>query len=86
MVKGRVIRTTLIAFSYAKENKTLLGTNFLQNAGFVLNLKHSDWFFSDSPHQTYDFIKEVIIQEVKSRHNLEENTCLLAMSKVKSDA
>ncbi|GFQ85268.1 tetraspanin [Trichonephila clavata] len=46
-------------------------------AGIVLNLRHRNWFFSDSPHRTYDFVKEAIIQEVQSRPNLEENTCLL---------
>ncbi|GFS49776.1 hypothetical protein NPIL_418661 [Nephila pilipes] len=30
-----------------------------------------------SPHRTHDFVKEVIIQEVQSHPNLEENKCLV---------
>ncbi|GFR16581.1 retrovirus-related Pol polyprotein from transposon opus [Trichonephila clavata] len=76
-LEERVIRTQLIILPYAKGNRTLLGMDFLQKAGIVLNLRHRNWFFSDSPHRTYDFVKEAIIQEVQSRPNLEENTCLL---------
>ncbi|GFQ78780.1 transposon Ty3-I Gag-Pol polyprotein [Trichonephila clavata] len=76
-LEERVIRTQLIILPYAKGNRTLLGMDFLQKAGIVLNLKHRNWFFSDSPHRTYDFVKEAIIQEVQSKPNLEENTCLL---------
>ncbi|GFU15449.1 uncharacterized protein NPIL_556131 [Nephila pilipes] len=35
--------------------------DFLQKSGIVLN-----WFFRDSSHRTYDFVKEVIIQEVQT--------------------
>ncbi|GFQ85473.1 retrovirus-related Pol polyprotein from transposon opus [Trichonephila clavata] len=76
-LEERVTRTQLIILPYAKGNRTLLGMDFLQKAGIVLNLKNRNWFFSDSPHRTYDFVKEAIIQEVQSRPNLEENTCLL---------
>ncbi|GFS99302.1 hypothetical protein NPIL_185611 [Nephila pilipes] len=77
VIEGRVIHTRLIALLYAKGNPTLLGVDFLQRAGILLNLKLRNWFFSDSPHRTYDFVKEVIIQEIQSRSNLEENTCFL---------
>ncbi|GFT35925.1 transposon Tf2-6 polyprotein [Nephila pilipes] len=63
--------------TYAKGNRTLLGMDFLQKAGIVLNLQHNNWFFSDSLQRMYDFAKEVIVQEVQSRPNIEENTCLL---------
>ncbi|PRD19489.1 UNVERIFIED_CONTAM: hypothetical protein NCL1_57192 [Trichonephila clavipes] len=55
----------------------------LQKAGIVLNLKHQNWFLCDTHRQIYDFVKEVIIQEVQSRPDLEENTCLLHKDKVK---
>ncbi|GFQ64497.1 transposon Tf2-6 polyprotein, partial [Trichonephila clavata] len=76
-LEGRVIRTPLIALPYAKGNRTLLGMDFLQKAGIVQNLRHRNWFFCDTPCRTYDFVKEVLIQEVQSLLNLEENTCLL---------
>ncbi|GFU19867.1 hypothetical protein NPIL_639091 [Nephila pilipes] len=65
-LEGRVIRTPLIALPYAKENPTLLGMDFLQKAGIVLNLKHRNWFFRDSPHRTYDFVRAVIKSKVDS--------------------
>ncbi|GFU58056.1 hypothetical protein NPIL_295491 [Nephila pilipes] len=49
-LEGRVIRTPLIALSYAKGNRTLLGIDFLQKSGIVLNLNHRNWLFIDSPH------------------------------------
>ncbi|GFT84050.1 uncharacterized protein TNCV_1149401 [Trichonephila clavipes] len=79
----RVIRTPLIALPYAKENQTLLGMDFLQKADIVLNLKHRNWFFNDTPRRTFDFVKEAIMQEVQSRPNLEENICLLREDEVK---
>ncbi|GFS36405.1 CCHC-type domain-containing protein [Nephila pilipes] len=82
-LEGRVIRTPLIALPYAKGNRTLLGMDFSQNVGFVLNLKHLNWFFCDSPHRTYDFVKEVIVLLVQSRPNIEENACLLRNGKAK---
>ncbi|GFS34183.1 transposon Tf2-6 polyprotein [Nephila pilipes] len=77
-LEGRVICTPLIALIYAKGNQTILGMDFLQKDYIVLNLKHRHWFFSDSTHRTYDFVKEVVFQEVQSRPNIEENTCLLS--------
>ncbi|GFQ87254.1 uncharacterized protein TNCT_599831 [Trichonephila clavata] len=50
---------------------------FTKSWHIVLNLRHRNWSFSDSPRRTYNFVKEIIIQEVQSRLNLEENTCLL---------
>ncbi|GFR24598.1 hypothetical protein TNCT_602111 [Trichonephila clavata] len=39
-LEERVIRTQLIILPYAKGNRTLLGMDFLQKAGIVLNLRH----------------------------------------------
>ncbi|GFU26987.1 hypothetical protein NPIL_115671 [Nephila pilipes] len=60
-LEGRVIRSPLTVLPYAKGNQTLLGMNFLQKSGIVLNLKQRNWFLSDSPNRTYDFVKEVIV-------------------------
>ncbi|GFS65076.1 transposon Ty3-I Gag-Pol polyprotein [Nephila pilipes] len=46
-LEGRVIRSPPIALPYVKGNRILLEMDFLQNAGIVLNLKHSHWFYSD---------------------------------------
>ncbi|GFT01334.1 retrovirus-related Pol polyprotein from transposon 297 [Nephila pilipes] len=76
-LEGLVIRIPPIALSYAKGNRTIFGMHFLQTAGIFLNLKHRNWFFSDSPHEHMIFFKEIIIQEVKSRPNIGMNTYLM---------
>ncbi|GFT14744.1 uncharacterized protein TNCV_99421 [Trichonephila clavipes] len=81
--EGQVIRTPLLTLPYSKGNRTLLGIEFLQKARIVLNLRHRNWFLCDTPRRTYDFVKELILQEVQSRPSLEENTCLLREDEVK---
>ncbi|GFS75714.1 hypothetical protein NPIL_67081 [Nephila pilipes] len=56
--EGRVIRRPLIALPYVKGNRTLLGMDFLQKVGIVLNLKRRNWFFSDSPHRTKKLLSQ----------------------------
>ncbi|GFR28945.1 hypothetical protein TNCT_515391 [Trichonephila clavata] len=81
-LEERVIRTQLIILPYAKGNRTLLGMDFLQKAGIVLNLKHRNWFFSDSPHRTYDFVKEAIFKKSKADLTLRKIHAYCVMMKV----
>lgn len=76
-LEGRTIKTNLIALPHAKENRTLLGTDFLQDAGVVLDLKGRKWFFKDVPHRKYDFGEETNLCDIKSTLNVESNTCKL---------
>ncbi|GFS63212.1 retrovirus-related Pol polyprotein from transposon 297 [Nephila pilipes] len=81
-LEGHVIRTPLIALSYAKGNQTLLEMDFLQKAGIVLNLKHCNWFFIDLIHRTCDFVNEVIIKMSKADLILRKIHAYLLMRKV----
>ena len=39
----------------AKQNRTLLGVDFLETAGIVLNIPQRYWFFEQQPDEHYDF-------------------------------
>ncbi|GFR19615.1 retrovirus-related Pol polyprotein from transposon opus [Trichonephila clavata] len=80
-LEERVIRTQLIILPYAKATEHFWNGLFTESC-IVLNLKHRNWFFSDSPHRTYDFVKEAIIQEVQSRPNLRKIHAYCVMMKV----
>ncbi|KOB64658.1 Retrovirus-related Pol polyprotein from transposon 17.6, partial [Operophtera brumata] len=53
-----VIPTTFIVFPEARENKTLLGVGFLQDAGIVIDLPQLSWCFVANPSKRYDLILE----------------------------
>ncbi|KAF8788966.1 Transposon Ty3-I Gag-Pol polyprotein like [Argiope bruennichi] len=54
---GKVIPTKLIALKNSKRNRTLLGTDFLRAAGIVLDLQKGLCYFSEAPHQSFNFIE-----------------------------
>ncbi|KAF8777202.1 hypothetical protein HNY73_014112 [Argiope bruennichi] len=56
-VAGKVIPTKLIVLKNSKGNRTLLGTDFLRAAGIVLDLQKGLWYFSEIPHQSFNFIE-----------------------------
>ncbi|GFU90215.1 uncharacterized protein TNCV_3874191 [Trichonephila clavipes] len=56
-IQGKVIATQLIILKYAKGNRTLLGIGFLTAAGIVLDLQRKQWYFTESSHRKYNFVK-----------------------------
>ncbi|XP_038211455.1 uncharacterized protein LOC119831956 [Zerene cesonia] len=54
----RKIPTTFIVLPEAKENRTLLGVDFLQNAGIVINLPQYTWHFIDEPEEQHTLYSE----------------------------
>ncbi|GBM51282.1 hypothetical protein AVEN_225538-1 [Araneus ventricosus] len=58
-IKNRVVRTKFIILPESKGNRTLLGLDFLQDAGVVLDLKSRKWYFSDNPHKSFPFENDV---------------------------
>ncbi|KAF8793521.1 hypothetical protein HNY73_004990 [Argiope bruennichi] len=57
VVTGKVIPTKLIVLKNSKGNRSLLGTDFLRAAGIVLDLQKGLWYFSEAPHQSFNFIE-----------------------------
>ncbi|GFS46897.1 uncharacterized protein NPIL_281051 [Nephila pilipes] len=54
-LEGRINKTNLTALPHAKENRTLLGTDFLKDTDVVLDLKDRNWYFNDFPHRKFEF-------------------------------
>lgn len=52
---NRFLEIKIIFFSNAKNEKSLLGTDFLEQNGIVLNMAQRYWFFEDEPKQKYSF-------------------------------
>ncbi|GFV60834.1 retrovirus-related Pol polyprotein from transposon 297 [Trichonephila clavipes] len=56
-IEGKVIPTEFIVLLDAKGNKTLLGLDFLNAAGIVLDVQGGKWHFSGNPRKQYKFFK-----------------------------
>ncbi|XP_022836889.1 uncharacterized protein LOC111364267, partial [Spodoptera litura] len=55
---GRKVLNPFIILPEAKENKTLLGVGFLQDAGIVINMPQFTWNFIDEPDMHYELYSE----------------------------
>ncbi|GFX70722.1 retrovirus-related Pol polyprotein from transposon 17.6 [Trichonephila clavipes] len=56
ILEGRKFKTSCIILPDAKNNSTLLGVNFLENAGIVLNFQKNCWTFCDDSRKSYNFV------------------------------
>ncbi|GFQ97952.1 uncharacterized protein TNCT_529551 [Trichonephila clavata] len=56
-IQGKVIPTELIVLKNARGNRTLLGIDFLTAVGIVLDLQRKYWYFTETPHRKYNFLK-----------------------------
>ncbi|GFS88072.1 transposon Tf2-6 polyprotein [Trichonephila clavipes] len=53
--EGRKFKTPFIILPDAKNNSTLLGVDFLENAGIVLNFRKNCWTFWDDFRKSFNF-------------------------------
>ncbi|KAH0816669.1 hypothetical protein GEV33_006122 [Tenebrio molitor] len=56
LVNGKKIPTNFMAIPGSPEAKTLLGVDFLNEAGLVIDYKNHRWHFSGKRHETYGFV------------------------------
>ncbi|GFV34898.1 retrovirus-related Pol polyprotein from transposon 17.6 [Trichonephila clavipes] len=56
-IQGKVIPTELLILKKARGNRTLLGIDFLTAAGIVLDLQRKQWYFTETSHRKYNFVK-----------------------------
>ncbi|GFT98927.1 retrovirus-related Pol polyprotein from transposon opus [Trichonephila clavipes] len=56
-IQGKVIPTDLLILKNARGNRTLLGIDFLTAAGIVLDLQRKQWYFTETSHRKYNFVK-----------------------------
>lgn len=55
---NRTIQTKFLVLPEAKNNRTLLGIGFIQDAGMVLNLPQFTWHFIDQERDVYELYDE----------------------------
>ncbi|GFV75545.1 retrovirus-related Pol polyprotein from transposon 17.6 [Trichonephila clavipes] len=56
-IQGKVIPTELLILKNTRGNRTLLGIDFLTAAGIVLDLQRKQWYFTETSHRKYNFVK-----------------------------
>ncbi|GFT19385.1 hypothetical protein TNCV_2533141 [Trichonephila clavipes] len=59
-IEGKVIPTEFLVLPDAKGNKTLLGLDFLNAAGIVLDVQGGKWHFSGNPRKQYKLFKKTL--------------------------
>ncbi|KAL0869439.1 hypothetical protein ABMA27_007673 [Loxostege sticticalis] len=57
VIGGRILPITLAVIPEASENRTLLGIDFLETSGIVLNLPQRTWHFIDKPNVHFNFLQ-----------------------------
>ncbi|CAK9803314.1 hypothetical protein ANTQUA_LOCUS3666 [Anthophora quadrimaculata] len=60
-LQGRTIKAKFIVLPGSKDNCTLLGVDFIDDAGIVLNISQQSWSYADTVEVQYDFAQEVIL-------------------------
>ncbi|GFV20628.1 retrovirus-related Pol polyprotein from transposon 17.6 [Trichonephila clavipes] len=56
ILEDRKFKTPFIILPGAQNNSTLLGVDFLENAGIVLNFRKNCWTFCDDSRKSYNFV------------------------------
>ncbi|GFU32199.1 hypothetical protein TNCV_3834191 [Trichonephila clavipes] len=59
-IEGKVIPAEILILPDAKGNKTLLGLDFLNAAGIVLDVQGGKWHFSGNHREQYKFFKKTL--------------------------
>ncbi|GBO12081.1 Retrovirus-related Pol polyprotein from transposon 297 [Araneus ventricosus] len=76
-IEGRTVSIEMLALPKAKGNRTLLGTDFLEKSGIVLDLKNRRWYFSDKPHHKICFKGDLDVNSLQAAGSIIANSCHL---------
>nr|XP_034194161.1 uncharacterized protein LOC117610644 [Osmia lignaria] len=77
-LEGRTIPTQFIILPNSKDNRTLLGVDFMEDAGIIINTPQRSWHFIEDPKQEYDYQGETNETEGDSIPGI---TCFVADTK-----
>nr|XP_042913112.1 uncharacterized protein LOC122273114 [Parasteatoda tepidariorum] len=75
-IEGRKFNHELLALPEATGNRTLLGNDFLEKTGIVLDIQRKRWHFGDEPHHKIYFRKDIHKPSL-SMSNIVANECRL---------
>ncbi|GBN33923.1 Retrovirus-related Pol polyprotein from transposon opus, partial [Araneus ventricosus] len=76
-IEGRTVPIEMLALPKAKGNRTLLGTDFLEKSGIVLDLKNKSWYFCDKPHHKICFKEDLDVNSLQAAGSIIANSCQL---------
>lgn len=54
-LQGKFITTSMVTLPDATDNRTLLGIDFLEKAGIIINAPQQAWYFIHNPAQWYNY-------------------------------
>ena len=75
-IGGRTTKIHFIALPNAADNRTLIGTDFMEQNGIILNMAQRFWYFIDDPKTTFDFTAPITVKypmDITGEHV--EKTC-----------
>ncbi|KAF9408456.1 hypothetical protein HW555_011862 [Spodoptera exigua] len=90
VIGERILPIAFSAIPEAKNNRTLLGIDFLESSGIVLNLPQRAWYFVDDPDKIFTILQlkneNIPLIATKSiDFNMESNTSLDVIQTTKLD-
>lgn len=74
IIGKRLKRIRFICLPNARNNRTLLGIDFLEQAGMVMDLAQKTWYFKDAPKELFSFkAKPSNMDDIRLNQTLIEN-------------
>lgn len=61
-IGGRSLDIHFIVLPNAKNNRTLIGADFMEQAGIVLNMGQRYWYFESEPTEHFDFVNPLPLE------------------------
>lgn len=61
-INKRTVLTTFMVLPELRDNRTLLGVGFIQDAHIILNLPQCTWYFMENPEETFELYEESFIK------------------------
>ncbi|KYB29879.1 hypothetical protein TcasGA2_TC034535 [Tribolium castaneum] len=55
---GKITKTTFIVLSTSEDTKTLLGADFIEDSGVIIDLKHQQFYFEQNPNEKVAFAND----------------------------
>ncbi|GFY76939.1 transposon Tf2-6 polyprotein [Trichonephila inaurata madagascariensis] len=74
-IGGRTFQIDLIFLPHAKGNRTLLGVDFLQISGIVMDMRNNFWYFGDKPSFKIPFSKDASLSVDDSPVEINSTSC-----------